>query len=82
MAGIHHFYTQGKLQNKADDHYPSACVRDHFCKQTKTLLSVILSVLITVKSLFVNGHLCKTDSSLKWSPRVGPCFSLLLLVDS
>ena len=51
MAGIHHFYTQGKLQNKADDHYPSTCVRDHFFKQTKTLLSVILRVVMTVTSL-------------------------------
>jgi len=30
----------------------------------------------------LNGHLYKMDTLLKWTPRVGPCLSLLLLVDS
>ena len=29
-----------------------------------------------------NGHLYKTDTSVKRTPRVGPCFSLLPLFDS
>ena len=32
--------------------------------------------------LSLNGHLYKTDTSVKRTPRVGPCLSLLLLVDS
>ena len=32
--------------------------------------------------LFLNGHLYKTDTSLKWTPTVGPCLSLPLLIDS
>ena len=32
--------------------------------------------------LSLNGHLYKTDTSLKRTPRVGPCLSLLLLFDS
>ena len=30
----------------------------------------------------LNGHLYKADTSLKRPPRVGYCFSILLLVDS
>ena len=30
----------------------------------------------------LNGHLYKTDTLLKWTPRVGPCLSLVLLIDS
>ena len=29
-----------------------------------------------------NRHLFKTDTSVKWTPRVGPCLSLLPLFDS
>ena len=32
--------------------------------------------------LSLNGHLCKTDTSLKRTPTVGPCLSLLPLFDS
>ena len=32
--------------------------------------------------LSLNGHLYKTDTSLKRTPRVGPCLSLLPLFDS
>ena len=32
--------------------------------------------------LSLNGHLYKTDTSVKRTPRVGPCLSLLLLFDS
>ena len=32
--------------------------------------------------LSLKGHLYKMDTSLKWTPRVGPCLSLLLLFDS
>ena len=32
--------------------------------------------------LSLNGHLYKTDTSLKRTPKVGPCLSLLLLFDS
>ena len=30
----------------------------------------------------LNGHPYKTDTSVKWTPKVSPCLSLLLLVDS
>ena len=30
----------------------------------------------------LNGHLYKIDTLVKWTPRVGPCLSLLPLVDS
>ena len=30
----------------------------------------------------LNGHLYKTDTLLKWTARVGPCLSLVPLVDS
>ena len=29
--------------------------------------------------LSLNGHLCKTETSVKRTPRIGPCFSLLPL---
>ena len=32
--------------------------------------------------LFLNGHLYKTDTSLKWTPRAGPCLSLPISIDS
>ena len=32
--------------------------------------------------LSLNGHLCKTNTSVKRTPRVGPCLSLLPLFDS
>ena len=32
--------------------------------------------------LSINGHLYKTDTSVKWTHRVGPCLSLLPLFDS
>ena len=32
--------------------------------------------------LSLNGHLYKTDTSVKRTPRVGPCLSLLPLFDS
>ena len=32
--------------------------------------------------LSLNGHLYKTDTSVKRTPRVGPCLSSLLLFDS
>ena len=32
--------------------------------------------------LSLNGHLYKTDTSVKQTHRVGPCLSLLLLFDS
>ena len=32
--------------------------------------------------LSLNGHLYKMDTSVKRTPRVGPCLSLLLLFDS
>ena len=32
--------------------------------------------------LSLNGHLYKKDTSLKRTPRFGPCISLLCLVDS
>ena len=32
--------------------------------------------------LSLNGHFCETDTSVKWTLRVGPCLSLLLLFDS
>ena len=32
--------------------------------------------------LSLNGHLYKTDTLAKWTPRVGPCLSLLPLLDS
>ena len=32
--------------------------------------------------LSLDGHLYKTDTSVKRTPRVGPCLSLLLLFDS
>ena len=32
--------------------------------------------------LSLNGHLYKTDTSVKQTPRVGPCLSLLPLFDS
>ena len=32
--------------------------------------------------LSLNGHLYKRDTSVKRTPRVGPCLSLLLLFDS
>ena len=37
----------------------------------------------TIYSLLsLNGHLYKTDTSVKWTLRVGPCLSLLPLFDS
>ena len=32
--------------------------------------------------LSLNGHLCKTDTPVKQTPSVGPCLSLLPLLDS
>ena len=32
--------------------------------------------------LSLNGHVDKTDTSVKWTLRVGPCLSLLPLFDS
>ena len=32
--------------------------------------------------LVLNRHLFKMDTSVKWTPRVGPCLSLLPLIDS
>ena len=39
-----------------------------------------LSVIYSRLSL--NGHLYKTETSVKLTPRVGSCLSLLLLFDS
>ena len=36
----------------------------------------------TYSRLSLNGHLYKTDTSVKRTPRVGPCFALLPLFDS
>ena len=32
--------------------------------------------------IVLNRHLFKMDTSVKWTPRVGPCLSLLCLFDS
>ena len=44
------------------------------------LFCFVFSVFYSRLSL--NGHLYKTDTSVKWTPRVGPCLSLLPLFDS
>ena len=40
-----------------------------------------LAVQREYSRLSLNGHLYKTDTSVKRTPRVGPCLSLLLLFD-
>ena len=37
--------------------------------------------LVQYSQLSLNGHLYKTDTSIKPTPRVGPCLSLLPLFD-
>ena len=39
-------------------------------------------VFFKYSRLPLNGHLYKTDTSVKRTPRVGPCLSLLPLFDS
>ena len=45
------------------------------------LKSVFVRYLLYSR-LYLNGHLYKTDTSVKRTLRVGPCLSLLLLFDS
>ena len=52
---------------------------------TVSILSLFFEVSVVNQKysrLSLNGHLYKTDTSLKWTPRVGPCLSLLPLFDS
>ena len=41
----------------------------------------LLKVPIFYSQLSFNGHLYKTDTLLRWTPTVGPCLSLLPLLD-
>ena len=51
--------------------------------QSCVAVQVILKMKQTLlRKFYLNGHLCKTDILLKQLPRVGPCLSLLLLIDS
>ena len=43
---------------------------------------VLISSLCNYSRLSPSGHLYKTDTSVKWTPRVGPFLSLLPLFDS
>ena len=44
---------------------------------------VVLQYGLSVYSwLSRNGHLYKTDTSVKWTPKFGPCLSLQISVDS
>ena len=49
---------------------------------TKINFSLYYSTEVIYSQLSLNGHLYKTDASVKQTPRVGPCLSLLPLFDS
>ena len=46
------------------------------------LVFLAYSLVLVYSRLSLNGHLYKTDTSVKRTLRVGPCQSLLLLFDS
>ena len=48
---------------------------------TSWLASLAYFVLFPQMQSLVPSYIYKTDVTLKWIPRVGPCLSLLLLVD-
>ena len=54
---------------------------DYFSRKLIGKLSVSHELKIYSR-LSLNGHLYKTDTSVKRTPKVGPCLSLLLLFDS
>ena len=47
-------------------------------------IHIIVTALVYLEysRLSLNRHLYKMDTSVKWTLRVGPCLSLLLLLDS
>ena len=52
--------------------------------QTRTATKKVSENLFEFEysQLSLNGHLYKRDTSVKLTPRVGPCLSLLLLLES
>ena len=78
---------------KKDSKWSDIASLMHYCiyLSSLSLLGVffLLTIINTVgcpnyqySRLSLNGHLYKTDTSVKWTLRVGPCISLLLLFDS
>ena len=53
-----------------------------FGKITEVNWKDVLKSLTKYSRLSVNGNLYKTDTSVKRTPRVGPCLSLFPLFDS
>ena len=47
----------------------------HYCSSAR-------SIWLNISQFSLNGHLYKMNTLLKRIPRVGPCLSLVLLVDS
>ena len=54
----------------------------YFGKITEVNWKDVLKSLTKYSRLSVNGNLYKTDTSVKRTPRVGPCLSLFPLFDS
>lgn len=53
------------------------------CSEYFWLMNRYATMVSTIYSQhFLNGHLCKKDTSIRQTPWVGPCLALLLLVDS
>ena len=48
----------------------------------KVLKALYISLKGVYSRLSLNGHLCKIDTSVKWTPSVGPFLSFLPLFDS
>ena len=53
-----------------------------FHRNTLALRNIFLSPMCYYSQLSLNRHLYKTDTSVEWTSRVGPCLSLLPLFDS
>ena len=63
--------------------YPTGRVgANTYCMFIKFMYAKCAFLVHLYSRLSLNRHLFKTDTLLKWKSRVGPCLSLLLLVDS
>ena len=60
----------------------TAWVRSLLQQASETIYPAPERIVWCYSQLSLNGHLYKTDTSVKRTPRVGPCFSLLSLFDS